>query len=1018
MSTAALSISVQVDAPLVADVVFLPTDGRGTPGLHNTTILKQLNLPERLPDKAALAKGYAIEAAPAQAAPVRFLCYIVNVSGKPARVALQTNLALALADPLLATVQTLWLPLMGTGISRLSFEESCEAIVSALAASPLLLFQRATAVISAPKLASFKRLTALRTIAAAVIGPGWVLPPLPPPIPFSADPYLLPRSAGVTAALELASALSGLHGNPYKILSTTLLFFALAGSQSSTYPALRDDLSARYFAAAVAALAAEQYEAAWKIYFDGDLRSAEAPSPALIEPSQNVAEILHRAKALAGSAPERVIEIDHLIEALLRHEDARLRGVFARMPVDPERLLSEYRDARLGVVATKFQNDLASDEDHLGYGRYAIAIHDFLTHRDTKPPLSISIQAPWGAGKSTLMHLVRAKLDPKAIRERYKPAADDVARLPRLLLGTVTRLLDRREDFSIQPEAPEPATNPYRWLRAALGWPVAVAEPAAPPADGIPADKRRWTIWFNAWKYETTGQIWSGLVDAIVSQIADRLPPIEREKFLLKLHLARIDDGVIRKRIYDRVVTIWWSKVRAWTLAGGTATLALFGLGAVKPALPGEIQQALALWNGAGTGFASAIAAQIILSVYLAGTYFLSRRATRAEPAQFSLADVIRVPDYDKGVGEIHQIHADLRRVLSVVPDPGGKAVSGTKSETGTPDAEKAARPPLVIFIDDLDRCSPGNVASVVEGVSMLLANNDYHCMFVIGMDPQMVAAALEKAHEEVRDKLPSYERAVPLGWRFMDKFVQLPFTIPPSGPDAFKGYVEWLAGAVPVVPKTEPEPDPDPAKGGGEDEQERAWAHLNEQALHRRIPRVRPIVSPAPAPAVTAATAFNESREVGAIIRKIAEYSAGNPREMKRMVNLGRFYLALRRVRRDTDSDWREPDVEQYARWIAVTLRWPDMLRWLQWGADEAHWPPDELGPALVVRRLRKLENRAKEAASLDAWRAILKEELNLPVESKGDWARDSKLFEFFKAEGGLPAGTRLSDAAADGFW
>lgn len=69
-----------------------------------------------------------------------------------------------------------------------------------------------------------------------------------------------------------------------------------------------------------------------------------------------------------------------------------------------------------------------------------------------------------------------------------------------------------------------------------------------------------------------------------------------------------------------------------------------------------------------------------------------------------------------------------------------------------------------MIFSDDLDRCSPGKVSSVVEGVSMLLATDEYSCMFVIGMDPQMVAAALEKAHEDVREKLPSYERAVPLG--------------------------------------------------------------------------------------------------------------------------------------------------------------------------------------------------------------------------------------------------------------
>ena len=75
------------------------------------------------------------------------------------------------------------------------------------------------------------------------------------------------------------------------------------------------------------------------------------------------------------------------------------------------------------------------------------------------------------------------------------------------------------------------------------------------------------------------------------------------------------------------------------------------------------------------------------------------------------------------------------------------------------PEGGADAFAPIVIFIDDLDRCSPTKIASVVEGISMLLASDTYRCMFLIGMDPQMIAAALEKAHEEIRERLPSYER-------------------------------------------------------------------------------------------------------------------------------------------------------------------------------------------------------------------------------------------------------------------
>lgn len=53
--------------------------------------------------------------------------------------------------------------------------------------------------------------------------------------------------------------------------------------------------------------------------------------------------------------------------------------------------------------------------------------------------------------------------------------------------------------------------------------------------------------------------------------------------------------------------------------------------------------------------------------------------------------------------------------------------------------------------------------------------------MFVLGIDTEMVAAALEVDHKEVISKLPNYPTHIPIGWRFMDKFVQLPIIITPS---------------------------------------------------------------------------------------------------------------------------------------------------------------------------------------------------------------------------------------------
>jgi hypothetical protein len=50
--------------------------------------------------------------------------------------------------------------------------------------------------------------------------------------------------------------------------------------------------------------------------------------------------------------------------------------------------------------------------DQLGYASYADAIAEFIQHEDTRPPLTIGIKAPWGAGKTSLMRMVQDRLDP------------------------------------------------------------------------------------------------------------------------------------------------------------------------------------------------------------------------------------------------------------------------------------------------------------------------------------------------------------------------------------------------------------------------------------------------------------------------------------------------------------------------------------------------------------------------------------------------------------------------------
>jgi len=61
-------------------------------------------------------------------------------------------------------------------------------------------------------------------------------------------------------------------------------------------------------------------------------------------------------------------------------------------------------------IAARALADQPSEVDQLGFSDYATALADFIEDERTKKPLTIGIDAPWGMGKTTLMHMIESRL--------------------------------------------------------------------------------------------------------------------------------------------------------------------------------------------------------------------------------------------------------------------------------------------------------------------------------------------------------------------------------------------------------------------------------------------------------------------------------------------------------------------------------------------------------------------------------------------------------------------------------
>ncbi|GII76091.1 hypothetical protein Sru01_10730 [Sphaerisporangium rufum] len=458
------------------------------------------------------------------------------------------------------------------------------------------------------------------------------------------------------------------------------------------------------------------------------------------------------------------------------------RAAAARLPAEElahvsavlRRHRAEHRAVRPHARLT---GDRWTIHDRLGHRVHAEAIAAFVRHPGTRPPLTIGVKGPWGAGKTSLMRMVQDLLDPGAAEDR--PAEIHLDRL-RGGSGQVTNA-----EVLARTRAPRDGGTEY-----------------AVPGE-LPLRHADWrpTVWFNPWMYQSGEQVWAGLAHEIISQVTGRLPRGERERFWLTLNLARIDREAVRRRAYHLAAT----RLLPVAFALGAVvllTLASLAASALMPALRPALT-AVAAAAGSGGSLIVLGAAVVRLGRFLGesadGAF---QRLVRQPDLLGAAPDLVKGlppdPGYRSKAGFLHLVQADMRRVLGMVA---------------------TERRPLVVFVDDLDRCTPGTVAQVIEAVNLFLAGEFPNCVFVLAMEPEIVAAHVEAAYRDLARTLPpDAEERSGLGWRFLEKIVQLPLSVPlPDGevPDYLRGLLE--VGAPAEAPPPAGGPPGPPGEGGAD---------------------------------------------------------------------------------------------------------------------------------------------------------------------------------------------------------
>ncbi|MGV9360799.1 P-loop NTPase fold protein [Amycolatopsis sp. NPDC003731] len=267
---------------------------------------------------------------------------------------------------------------------------------------------------------------------------------------------------------------------------------------------------------------------------------------------------------------------------------------------------------------------------------------------------------------------------------------------------------------------------------------------------------------------------------------------------------------------------------------------------------------------------------------------------------------------------------------------------------------------PVVLFIDDLDRCKHDYVVEVLEAVQTLLraapggrGGGPPAAYVVVSADGYWLRQSFATWYAEFDEE--GRQSAGRLGYQFMDKLFQLTVPMPALGTAAQRRFLGHLLNVTEGDADLRKAPAAVEARGriqAAAGDEGRILAALDAIAE----PEIRTAVA---VDAVRAVAAPETQANTEHMLRKFAPLIGSNPREIKLFLNT---YSILRAVR---TLEGHTPETGLLALWAVLRVRWPAVADHLQrrpasvLGIREPQWCP-ELFPEHLLDVVRGKELRA----------------------------------------------------------
>lgn len=375
-------------------------------------------------------------------------------------------------------------------------------------------------------------------------------------------------------------------------------------------------------------------------------------------------------------------------------------------------------------------------DDLLGYSVYADALAGLIDNPETTTPLTIAVNAPWGAGKSTIAALIKQSLEKKRLAGKHHVVCefnawmhDDAGNVGSALVGQVARTADRERSWHLRLLRPLSSRLAPRGARPWRG-PLFLLIICVAIALGL---------------YGLSSTEVAPILAKMVPALQN---PVPQETAGETAPANSANDPGEEGGGGDPVV--------------GAQPIRDSDAGTSRPG--GERTP-----PNTKTGSRLMIAA-----VFLVGFLPLFRWVFQAAT---EVSSFVSKPEADASSGTIGEVRKQLHRLIG----------QGTR---------RGSR--FVVMIDDVERCRPPKAMDVLEAVNQLL--NRENVVTVVLADLPMVAAAAEQKYQALAEKLTHYggtqghgKSRHSFGRLYLQKFIQVQFDLPTLSNERLQAFAERL---------------------------------------------------------------------------------------------------------------------------------------------------------------------------------------------------------------------------------